>query len=215
MKKIALVSVTLNAVNPMTAYLSEMSEIHVVNYLDSYILEKVRNEGKVTDDCMRRMFSMLAQACEDGADGIIITCTIFSAYVEQFQKLLSVPVIGADTAMMEMVGIRGGKTAMLCTFKGTEKPSANLLRNCFEVHKSSYELETFVLEEAYEAAQHMDLEKHDCLIKEKIQELDDRFDNIILAQISMSNAAKGLETNHAKIFTSPAAAYETLKSKFR
>lgn len=213
MKRIALVSVTLNAVNPMTEYLSGLEDVHVVNYLDSYILEKVRREGKVTDDCMHRMVSMIAHACEDGADGIIITCTIFSAYVEYFRKMFSVPIIGADTAMMELVGKKGGRTAMLCTFDGTEKPSADLLKSCFEKYGSSYELETFVLNEAYEAAQKMQIGRHNELIREKILELEEQFDNIVLAQISMSGAAIGLETNHAKVYTSPSAAYETLKKE--
>ena len=44
-KQIALVSVTLNAVNPMTEYLSGRDpELHLVNYLDSYLLEKVGTE---------------------------------------------------------------------------------------------------------------------------------------------------------------------------
>ena len=47
-KQIALVSVTLNAVNPMTEYLSSRDpELHLVNYLDSYLLEKVGNEGGI------------------------------------------------------------------------------------------------------------------------------------------------------------------------
>ena len=81
-KQIALVSVTLNAVNPMTEYLSGRDpELHLVNYLDSYLLEKVGNEGGINDSSVRRMFDMLSTACADGADGVILTCTIFSPYV--------------------------------------------------------------------------------------------------------------------------------------
>ena len=69
-KQIALVSVTLNAVNPMTEYLSSRDpELHLVNYLDSYLLEKVGNEGGINDSSVRRMFDMLSTACADGADG--------------------------------------------------------------------------------------------------------------------------------------------------
>lgn len=84
-KQIALVSVTLNAVNPMTEYLSSRDpELHLVNYLDSYLLEKVGNEGGINDSSVRRMFDMLSTACADGADGVILTCTIFSPYVQYF-----------------------------------------------------------------------------------------------------------------------------------
>jgi len=72
MKIIALVSVTLNAVNPMTQYLKQYAgDISVVNYLDSYLLDKVNRGGTITDESMGRMFQMLTRACVDGADGII------------------------------------------------------------------------------------------------------------------------------------------------
>ena len=206
MKRIALVSVTLNAVNPMTDYLAQDPDIHVVNYLDSAILEITRWEGHVTDACMRRMVDMLAHACEDGADGIIITCTIFSAYLEQFRKMFSVPIVGADIAMMEQAGQCGGSTAMVCTFEGTKVPSENLLRRCCEASGKPYAITSFVLKEAYDAAQQFQLDVHDKIVREKVQELDEQFDQIVLAQISMANAVRGLELHHAKLFTSPSAA---------
>ena len=206
MKRIALVSVTLNAVNPMTNYLSRDPDIHVINYLDSAILEIDRREGHVTDACMRRMVTMLAHACEDGADGIIITCTIFSAYVEQFRKMFSVPIVAADVAMMEQAGQCGGKTAMVCTFEGTKAISENLLRSFCEASGKPYEIVPFVLKDAYEAAQQFQMDTHDRIIWEKVQELDGQFDQIVLAQISMSNAVLGMELHHARLFTSPSAA---------
>ena len=68
MAKIALVSVTLNAVNPMTNYFRKKDpDVEIRNYLDSYLLEKVKREGGINDACMRRMFDMLSTACGDGA----------------------------------------------------------------------------------------------------------------------------------------------------
>ena len=64
MAKIALVSVTLNAVNPMTDYFRKKDpDVEIRNYLDSYLLEKVKKEGGINDACMRRMFDMLSTAC--------------------------------------------------------------------------------------------------------------------------------------------------------
>ena len=46
MAKIALVSVTLNAVNPMTNYFRKKDpDVEIRNYLDSYLLEKVKKDG--------------------------------------------------------------------------------------------------------------------------------------------------------------------------
>ena len=39
---------------------------------------------------------MLVNACEDGADVVLLTCAVFSKYVEHFARLLSKPVICPD-----------------------------------------------------------------------------------------------------------------------
>lgn len=210
MKHIALVSVTLNAVNPMTEYLSKIPDVHVRNYLDDYILEKVKYEGQMTDDCMGRMTSMLAHACEDGADGIIITCTIFSKYINCFREMFSVPIVGADIAMMELVGQQGGRSALVCTFDGTKEISVKRLESCCKKSGKSYEIVPYVLSDAYDAAQHHQMKLHDQIIREQVEKIDLEFDQIVLAQISMANAVKGLKTQRAKLYTSPSAAYETI-----
>ncbi len=210
MKNIALISVTLNAVNPMTEYLSRIPDVHVMNYLDSYILEEVNREGHMTDSCMGRMVAMLTHACEDGADGIIITCTIFSGYVDYFQGMFSVPVVGADTAMMELAGRQAGRTALICTFDGTKDASAARLESFCRKSGKTYEIVPYVLSDAFDAAQRYHMEIHDEIIRKKAAELDQDFDQIVLAQISMANAVKGMEMQHAKLYTSPSAAYETI-----
>lgn len=202
MKQIALVGVTMNSIPPMMRAL-EGKEVKAVHYLDSYILEKNRKAGHMTDDCMRRMVNMVAHACEDGADGVIITCTIFSKYVSYFREMFSAPIVAADQAMMEQAGKAGGRIALLCTFEGTREIS-------YQLSRKSYEIVPFVLKEAYEEAQKSNLEGHNQMIREKILEIEGDYDQIVLAQMSMADSAAGLETRRARVLTSPAAAYETV-----
>ena len=87
-KTIALVNVTMNAVNPMVRYLTvNEPEWKVRPYLDSYLLEKIGIEGKVSDDSVGRMLEMITKACKDGADAVLVTCTIFSAFQPYFSKI--------------------------------------------------------------------------------------------------------------------------------
>lgn len=210
MKKIALLSITLNAVNPMTNYLLSKSDITVVNYLDSYLSEKINRDGAINDESLGRLLQMMTLACRDGADGIILTCTVFSPYIELFQKLCSVPIIGADTAMFDQVGKHGGSTALLCTFEATLDPSKNQLVESYLRNRSEGEVEVFWLEDAYKALQQKDLQIHnDCIVKQA-RLLDGCYDNIVLAQISMAEAAADLVLEKSKVFTSPQAAYEQL-----
>lgn len=214
MKRIALVSVTLNAVNPMTKYLMEQSaDLTVINYLDSYLLEKVKKDGRITDESIGRMFQMLTQACADGADGIILTCTIFSPYVESFSKLLSVPIVCPDGAMLDMVSKKDGKTVILCTFEGTVETTRNLYLSYCENNKTSKEVDMIVVPGAYEAAGRGDMKRSYDLILENVKELDTSYDKIVLAQISMSEAVNGYTAGHAVIYTSPSSAYQVLMKK--
>ncbi len=215
-KQVALVSVTLNAVNPMTEYLSKADpQLHLVNYLDSYLLEKVGNEGGINDASVKRMFDMLSTACSDGADGVILTCTIFSPYVEYFSGLLSRPVVCPDGAMLEEAAACDGRTAIICTFHGT----ADITRNMYYGYRRKLgrpeEVDLYVVDQAYEAGRRRDFAAHDRLIREKALELDGEYDQIVLAQISMAGAADGLQMKRARIFTSPESAYQTLVKAIR
>ncbi|MFT4107686.1 MAG: aspartate/glutamate racemase family protein [Lacrimispora sp.] len=210
MKRIALISITINSVKPMTDYLLSKPDIAVINYLDGYLSEKIEKEGGITDETMGRMLHLLAAACRDGADGVILTCTVFSPYADMFQKLFSVPVIGADTAMFDQVGKIGGSTALLCTFESTLTPSKRQLSEQYLKYNKKEQIEIVWLKEAYEAIQQQNLKKHNDLIIKQVQQMDGSYDNIVLAQISMAGAANGLMLNKSRLFTSPQAAYEQL-----
>ncbi len=213
MKHIALVSVTLNAVNPMTDYFrAKIPGIKIENYLDSHLLEKVRAEGGINDACMKRMFNMLATACEDGAQGVLLTCTIFSPFAGYFSKLLSKPIICPDRAMLETVAAREGRTAILCTFPGTVETTRNLYCDCCRQAGRDETVDMVVLEDAYLAAGKGDFDTHDRLIQTKARELDSQYDHIVFAQISMARAAKGLELRHAQVYTSPDSAFQALEA---
>lgn len=212
MAKIALVSVTLNAVNPMTNYFRKQDpDVEIRNYLDSYLLEKVKKEGGINDACMRRMFDMLSTACGNGADAVLLTCTIFSPYAEHFSSLLSKPVVCPDKAMLQEVAAQPGKTAILCTFTGTVDTTRNLYYSCRRSLGREEVVDMIVLPEAYEAAAKGDFVTHDAVIKAKAEELDAQYDQIVLAQISMAHVKEQIHTSHAKVYTSPDSAYEAIQ----
>lgn len=209
MKNIALIGITMNAVGPMENCLKKFPQIHARHYMDSSLSEKIAEKG-IDDECMGRMLSMISSACTDGAQGIILTCTVFSKYVKLFQALFSCPIIGADVAMMEQAGSIPGKKALLCTFASTKEPSTKLLERCCEEHGVEPDIDTYLLEDAYIAVSAGDRERHDELIRNKVLELGNTYDQIILAQMSMADAAPDTDGMRAIVFTSPKAACETI-----
>lgn len=211
-KMIALVNATFNAVNPMTDYMRKYaSEYQIVNYLDGFLMDKIRKEGKISDSSVERMLHMISKACQDGADGIIMTCTIFSGHQPYFSRIFSAPIICPDGAMHDAVAKMGGKTAIICTFEGTVETTRNQYYEYCRKNKMPEQVDMYTVPEAFEAIQNGNIKKCNDLVQKKVYELDTAYDQIILAQISMAGAAEGLETKHAKIFTSPSSALEEIK----
>jgi len=211
MKKIGLVSVTMNAAAPMTTYFqTHAPELAVVNYLDAQILGNVKRDGGITASSMRRMFDMLATACEDGADALLLTCTIFSPYAELFSQLLARPVICPDRAMLEAVAQREGRTAILCTFSGTVDITREQYFLCRRKFGRAETVDMIVVDGALDALDRGDFAAFDDLIRQKARALDGVYDNLVFAQISMARAADGLTLNHAALFTSPDSACRAL-----
>lgn len=211
-KTIALVNVTMNAVNPMVRYLTvNEPEWKVRPYLDSYLLEKIGIEGKVSDDSVGRMLEMITKACKDGADAVLVTCTIFSAFQSYFSKIFSVPILTPDGAMLDEVSKKKGKKAIICTFHGTVDVTQKQYETYCEKNHMPKEADMYTVPDAFAAAGKSDMETCYRIIREKVMELDEQYDHIVLAQISMAGAADGLRTKHASVYTSPKSAVEALK----
>ena len=206
-KSIALCSVTLNAVNPMTAFLQKNAPaFEVRNYLDSYLQGKIRKEGGILPASMKRMTDMIATACEDGADAVVLTCTVFSPYQPYFEKLFPVPVICPDGAMLDTVSKQPGKKAILCTFASTIEPTKKLYQEYCRKNGTPEEVTMVLLEEAAALQAAGDPAGCEEEIRRKARGLDASYDHIVLAQISMAGAAEGLQLTHASLHTSPASA---------
>lgn len=210
-KQIALVSATFNAVNPIMNYIhNNVPYVKPVNYLDGYLMDKIGQEG-ISDDAKRRIMDLIARACDDGADGIILTCTIFSLYQPYFSEIFSRPIITPDGAMLDSVSRLSGRTAIICTFEGTVKTTReNYYKYRSKNNMPEDEVDMYTVPEAYEAIQNGNIEESYKYIRAKINELDDMYDYIVLAQISMAGAAEGFKTKHAKVFTSPSSAVNAI-----
>ena len=213
-RRIALVNITQNAVEPMTKYIRENEpDYDVVNYLDGYLMEKIRKENGISAESMMRFSDMIGRAFMDGAEGVITTCTVFTPYAEHFSKMFSKPVIPADAAMLDNASKCQGKTAIICTFEGTVETTRNGYFSYRRKNGMPEEVDMYTVPEAFIAAQKGNLGKCNHLVAEKIMELDNSYDQIVLAQISMSGAANLYKTKHARLFTSPAEAMKQMKSE--
>ena len=213
-KTIALVSSTINAVGPMTEYIRKTApDVKVVNYLDGGMMAKVKQDGGINAETIKRFTDMIANAFSDGADGVIMTCTIFSPWAAAFTETWHKPVVPADIAMLDNAAKCPGRTAIICTFEGTVDTTRNGYFTYRRKNGMPEEVDMYPVPAAFEAAQRGDMDECNRIVVEKIQELDELYDQIVLAQISMSGAATLIEPKHAKLFTSPSEALREMLEK--
>ncbi|HSP48126.1 MAG TPA: aspartate/glutamate racemase family protein [Clostridiaceae bacterium] len=213
--KLGIVSVTLNAVNPLVQFLhSEHGEIEYLNYLDSGLIERVNRDKSISDTSMERMKTLIRNAKSDGVDGVLLTCTVFSPYVEDFSAEIGIPVIAADRAMIELALDSGRKTAILYTFPSTRTSTLSLIQNVETSRGEKLDHELVFVENAFEALQKGSHDLHDRLIADKVSTLHESFGLIVLAQISMIGATKLIERD-TPVLTSPSSALSALRIRLK
>lgn len=213
--KLGIVSVTLNAVNPLVEFLhTNHAEVEYLNYLDSGLIERVNREGRISDLSMERMKALIRNARSDGVDGVLLTCTVFSPYVDGFSAEIGIPVIAADSAMIELALDSGKKTAILYTFPSTRTSTLSLIRSIEGRRAQRLDFTLVFVENAFDALQKGDHELHDRLIADRIRTLDESFGLIVLAQISMIGAAAGIDCD-TPVLTSPSSALRALQIRLK
>jgi hypothetical protein len=108
---IALISATPAAIRPALDGISaELPHARVWNILDDRLLADANEAGSVTPQLERRMNRLIGHALAEGADGILLTCSIYGPVATRFAS--NVPILAPDDAAFSDV-IRGGLRRVL------------------------------------------------------------------------------------------------------
>lgn len=212
--RIGVISVTLNAVNPIVRFLQAYDEIEYFNYLDSGLIDRVNRDGYISEASMDRMKILFHTAKNDDVDGVLLTCTAFSPYADDFSEVLGIPVIAPDNAMIELAVESGEKTAVLYTFPSTRTSTETLIKSTEAKLQRKLEYDLVFVEDAFDELQAGRYEVHDRLISDKISEIDGRYGLILLAQISMAGVVSKVESR-TKVLVSPDSALGELRKRLK
>jgi Asp/Glu/hydantoin racemase len=212
---IAVVGVTLAAVAPMMAAFRGLpaGEVwRVRNHLDEGLQAKVAAEGGVTHASLYRMTGILERAVEDGADAVLLTCTVFSPHVAMFRRFFPVPIVAADLAMLDAAAKLARPTAILCSFPATLGTSLEMFEAAARAAGLPAEGEVYLVEGALDALADGDRTRHDDLVEARVRALSPRFGAIVLAQMSMAGAADRLTDLAVPVLTSPGCAVAAVRA---
>ena len=191
---IALVSAVPAAIAPATnAFASEYPGASVWNILDDRLLVDADVRGGVTAELDERMARLIRHAAIEGADGILLTCSVYGSVAHRLAAEIGVPLMAPDDALFAAVADGGFASILLLS------PAAGPLADSSERlsdHLRGAGLSTTVagaaVEGAADAARSGDLARLVALLEAAYRERVGSVDAVVLGQYSLSPAAEAL-----------------------
>ena len=212
---IALVSAVSAAIPPAEAAFAEVfPEAVVWNILDDRLLLEIDERGSLTPELAERMTRLIRHAAAEGADGILLTCSIYGTVAHAVAGEIDVPLYGADDAGFDAVVHSGLHSILLVSpAPGPLADSARRLAIAAENAGVDLSITPVVAEDAAALARSGDIESLARLLHGTVLAVDTPADAVLLGQFSISPAAARLaELTGLPVFATPQSAARALRS---
>ena len=212
---IALVSAVPAAIGPAEAAFAEVfPAARVWNILDDRLLQSADEVGGVTPELAERMARLIRHAAAEGADGILVTCSIYGTAAHAVANELGITLLGADDAAFESALTSGYRSVLLIS--PAAGPLADSQRRLDEAVLSAGGDMTVVgtvATGAAEAARAGDIDALAARLHEAYLAADTTVEAILLGQFSISpGAAKLAELTGLPVLATPQRAALALRS---
>lgn len=216
MIKIGLIHTTVNSIQPINEAFHETApEVKVLNFLDEGLMEEINKNTGITPAMVRRLLALLDNAEKAGVNGILLACSAFSPYAEDLRKLMAVPVLSADIAMLEKAVQMGEKIGVIATLGAAGPTTEGLLKKIADQQQKKIAINTQVLTEAFTALKQGNADLHNKMIQQKVTELAAESDVVLLAQMSMTRAIKSLGPVRVPLLTSPEISVKAILAEIK
>ena len=210
--RIALIHATPVAIEPIVDTFKRLwPEARTTNLLEDSLAADLAEDGRLTDKMAERFVTLARYAHGCGADAILFTCSAFGPAIEAAQRVLKIPVLKPNEAMLEEALAAGTRIGLLATFVPSIPALKAELEQMAQRKKLKVEIVTRAIPEALTALHAGRADGHDRLIAAAAEELDG-CDALILGQFSMASAAALIpERPGRRVLTSPVSAVMHLK----
>ena len=214
MTKLAIIHTTAATVDPLKALSAEvLSDCELVNFVDDSILPQLAKNGGNISDVEERLVHYARFAEQVGADIILEACSSVGELVPKMRAAVSIPVVRIDEIMAEEAVQRGTSVGVAATLATTLQPTTRLLRQKAQAAGKQVQVKPLLIEGAYQKLMAGDRDGHDNLLVEKLQELAQATDVIVLAQASMARVLPRLSAGEqSKVLVSPPRAMAQVKT---
>jgi len=211
--RIALIHAIPLSIQPVRdAFKVIWPEAETSNLLDDDLTVALKREGGLSPAITARICDLATYAARTGVQAILFTCSAFTPAMDLARRLVSIPVLKPDEAMIEAALEVGQRIGVVATFAGTPPITTGQFQAAASARQASIRVETALADGAMAALNGGDAATHDRLIVEASSALDQKVDVICLAQFSMARAQATVQLKvKVPVLTSPTSAVAKLK----
>jgi hypothetical protein len=183
-----------------------------VNILDDSLSVDREGEGRLTSAMRARIETLARYSAENGAEGIIFTCSAFGEAIEEVASRLRCPVLKPNEAMFDRALETGQRIGMLATFAPSVASMEREFHDAAQRNHRTATIESHLVPGAMAALKGGDGATHDRLVAEAAPRLL-HCDVVLLAHFSTARAEPAVhQAIDRPILTSPGSAVEKLRS---
>lgn len=212
---IALIHGVPAAIDPaVQAIRAEIPDARIWNLLDDRLIEEAQRHEAVTPPLRDRMVRLIDHALLEGADGILITCSLYSFVASIPGADRSAPVLGADSAAFhDVIRAAPGRVILVASVASALEDSSSRLEETAAEHHARLDIVPVHVEGAAGAASSGQYGVVAELIAAALRATICDGDVVLFAQYSLSPAADAVSSAlNVPVFTGPARAARELRA---
>ena len=212
MAKIALIHTTPVTVDSLKKLIKDKDpEIEIINIVDDSILPELINNDADISLVEERVKYYIQTASNQGANLVMSACSSIGEIFDQEDDNYDIPVMRIDSAMAEKAVENADEIGVAATLETTLNPSIELLNKKADTRNKEIAIKTALADSAYQELMAGNEKEHDRLLAEKLEELAEKVEVVVLAQASMARAVSTLPAEKQdKFLTSPELGIEKL-----
>lgn len=210
--RIALISAVTAAIAPARSALDELyPEAQVWNILDDRLLSDADDRGGLDDALRARMLRLIDHALAEGADGVLLTCSLYGPVASDVRR--DAPVLAPDEAAFQEIATAGyGSVLVVASFEGARDDSVERLEATLREAGSATAVTGIAVPAAMAATKAQDPRALLAALAEACAPYATQVDAVFLAQYSLAPAAHDLaQTLGIPVLSGPASSAVALR----
>jgi glutamate racemase len=191
---IGLIHSTRLVVDPVHQVVaSQCPDVEIIHIVDEGILRVLFELGEINERITDWLGRLVDSAVGTGADMAVLSCSSLSPAVNDVREKVGIPFLKIDEPMAEQAVRTTDRIGLVATNHTTPKPSTMLIEEVAQRLGKKVTVIPRVRADAFLKLNNGDIEGHDKVVVQAVEELLQETDVVLLAQISIARVKDKLD----------------------